>query len=77
MRTTLDIEDDVLEAAKELAAREGITAGKMLSRLARKALQASTGTENLERRNGVPIIPAHGEIITSEHVRRLMDEEGI
>ena len=77
MRTTLDIEDDVLEAAKELAAREGITAGKMLSRLARQALQPSTATENLERRNGVPIIPARGEIITSEHVRRLMDEEGI
>jgi len=58
-------------------AREGITAGKMLSRPAHKALQPSTSTENLERRNGVPIIPAHGEIITSEHVRRLVDEEGI
>jgi hypothetical protein len=28
MRTTLDIEDDVLQAAKELAQREGRTAGQ-------------------------------------------------
>lgn len=38
MRTTLDIDDDVLEAAKELAQAEGKTAGAMLSELARKAI---------------------------------------
>jgi hypothetical protein len=30
MRTTIDIEDDVLTAAKEIAVREGTTAGKVL-----------------------------------------------
>ena len=34
MRTTID-KDDVLTAAKEIAAREGTTAGKVLSALAR------------------------------------------
>ena len=38
MRTTLDVVDDVLEAAKELAARRGATAGRVLSDLARTAL---------------------------------------
>jgi len=38
MRTTLDIEDDVLQAAKELAQREGGTAGRVISTLARRGL---------------------------------------
>ena len=38
MRTTLDIEDDVLTAAKELARRQGISAGQVVSRLLRSAL---------------------------------------
>ena len=37
MRTTLDIEDDVLEAAPELARREHISAGAAVSRLLRVA----------------------------------------
>ena len=40
MRTTLDIDDDVLRAAKDLARREKKTAGKIISDLARKALGA-------------------------------------
>jgi len=54
MRTTLDIDDDVLQAAKELAAGRASTAGKVLSELARKAL-APTGAGR--RRNGVPVLP--------------------
>ena len=34
MRTTLDIDEDVLETAKELAAKRGTTAGRVLSDLA-------------------------------------------
>jgi hypothetical protein len=55
MRTTLDIDDDVLQAAKELALTRGTTAGKVLSDLARRALQ----TPRSHRvRNGVPVLPA-------------------
>ncbi|MDR1428062.1 MAG: hypothetical protein LBJ08_09970, partial [Bifidobacteriaceae bacterium] len=42
MRTTLSIDDDVLQAAKELADRKGKTAGQMLSDLARHALTGAT-----------------------------------
>ena len=40
MRTTLDLDGDILQAAKELAAAHGTTAGKVLSELARKGLQS-------------------------------------
>ena len=76
MRTTLDIEDDVLQAAKELAVKEGATAGAVLSRLARKGLRP-TNTEGVSKiRNGVPTLPERNEIITFDHVQRMIDEEG-
>lgn len=54
MRTTLDIDEDVLQAAKELAEARGSTAGKVLSELARLGLvRPVLGTE----RNGVPLLP--------------------
>jgi hypothetical protein len=54
MRTTLDIDDDVLQAAKELAILRGSTAGKVLSELARSALAPLRAERT---RNGVPLLP--------------------
>jgi hypothetical protein len=54
MRTTLDIDDDVLQAAKELAGNRRTTAGKVLSDLARKALEPP-GRQTV--RNGVRLLP--------------------
>ena len=42
MRTTLDIDDDVLEAVKVLGRRTNKTAGAILSDLARRALTTSS-----------------------------------
>ena len=54
MRTTLDIDEDVLQAAKELAAVRRLTAGRVISDLARAALEPV----RVERtRNGVPLLP--------------------
>jgi hypothetical protein len=74
MRTTLDIDDDVLQAAKEIAAIRRTTAGKILSDLARKALTPSRSTPE---RNGVPLMPRRPKgslrpII--DKVNRLRDE---
>ena len=55
MRTTLDIDDDVLQAAKELAAVDGRTAGEVVSALARKGLDARSATSRV--RNGVLLLP--------------------
>ena len=78
MRTTLDIEDDVLQAAKELAHREGGTAGQVISTLARRGLSMSaTGRKSRSgTRGGVPVLPSRGEVVTLEHTQRLMDKEG-
>lgn len=42
MRTTLDIDDEVLRAAKEIARRRHSTAGAVISELARLAEAAAT-----------------------------------
>ena len=79
MRTTLDIEDDVLQAAKELAQREGRTAGRVLSDLARRGLAAPAprSGSRVRLRRGVPVLASRGEIVTLEHVQRLSDREGV
>ncbi len=75
MRTTLDLEDDVLQAVKELAEVRGTTAGKVLSELARKGL-APTGAGSRVR-NGVPLLPrqpAGARRLTMKQVNALRDE---
>lgn len=74
MRTTLDIEDDVLLAAKEIARGRGTTAGAVVSELLRKALQAPEGAKRM--RNGVPLLRQRrgGTVMTLEFVNRLRDE---
>jgi hypothetical protein len=75
MRTTLDIDEDVLQAAKEIAAMRKSTAGKVLSELARKALEPREETPLV--RHGVPILPARaGERhVSIDDVDRLLDDE--
>jgi hypothetical protein len=53
VRTTLDIDEDVLNAAKELAEARRTTAGRVISDLVRKALRPS-GSSKV--RNGVPLL---------------------
>jgi hypothetical protein len=77
MRTTLDIEDDVLQAAKELAQRNGGTAGQVISDLARRGLNAPPPKRRPGLRGGVPVLPSRGEIVTLEHVQKIQDEEGL
>jgi hypothetical protein len=75
MRTTLDLDEDVLQAAKELADVRGVTAGKVVSDLVRKAL---TPTNVPKVRNGVPLLPRRppgSPILTMKFVNELRDEE--
>ena len=74
VRTTLDIDDDVLQAAKELAEHRKTTAGKILSELARQALEP---TSRQTVRNGVPLLsrPRRGTPkATMLSVNRLRDQ---
>ena len=79
MRTTLDIADDVLQAARELAKREGATAGQVISALARRGLAAPAGRSKKSSgiRGGVPLLASRGEVITLERIENLRDQEGI
>ena len=74
MRTTLDLDEDVLQAAKELAECRGTTAGRVLSDLARKALEPPADMPRV--RNGVPLLPrrpAGSPPITMQTVNDLRD----
>lgn len=75
MRTTVNLDDDVLRAAKELAALSGRTLGQVLSDLTRAALETTRGEGEL--RNGVPLLPSTGDsrLVTSEDVSRILEEE--
>lgn len=76
MRTTLDIDDDVLKAAKELARREKKTAGAIISELTRRALTAPprAGREP-KALHGFRPFPKRGAIVTNEHIDRLREED--
>ena len=77
MRTTLNIDDDVLRAAKELAKLRGNTAGRSLSELARGALLRDRAPRGPDVRNGVPLLPERPEagVVTPDVVRRLQDTD--
>lgn len=80
MRTTIDIDDDLLAASKELARHEGTTAGAVVSRLLRQALTARGAAEG-EPRYAVPgfrpFAAKPGAVVTNDTLNRLRDEEGI
>jgi hypothetical protein len=73
MRTTISIDDDVLMAARDLAARHNKTVGEVISALARQGLRA--GSTNGNVRNGAPLLPVRpgATPVTLELVNRLRD----
>ena len=75
MRTTLDIDEDVLQVVKDLAAQRRSSAGKVLSQLAREALSPRASAP--EVRNRVPLLPAREDArpVTVAAVRDLLDSE--
>ncbi len=79
MRTTLSLSDDVFLIARQVAARERISLGEAVSRLARDGFRAQTQQPATEEKlkSKYSVLPERDEIITTEHVRRLMNEEGI
>ena len=73
MRTTLNLDDDVLEVARQLARQRGSTAGEVISDLVRRALEPQAAPR---MRNGVPLfVPKAGARKPSlSLVNRLRDE---
>lgn len=81
MRTTLDIDEDVLAAAKERAVGQKTTTGKVISDLVRQALtQHATIAGGAETRHdllyedGWYVRPSRGGIVTNELIDRIEEE---
>lgn len=80
MRTTLDIDDQVLDAARELARRQRRSLGVVISELARQALTApppATAVQEPPAFYGFRPLPAEDRLVTDEAVSRLREQEGI
>jgi hypothetical protein len=75
VRTTINVDDDVYEAARALAESERETIGRVLSRLARRGL-APTRIPG-KRRRGFPIValPEGSPPVTPETVKRALEED--
>jgi hypothetical protein len=84
VRTTLDIADDVLQAAKERARREKKTAGEVISELARRALTTPYGSSGADAASvrepkaihGLKPFARRGGVVTNELIDNLRDEDG-
>ncbi len=77
MRTTIDIEDDVLAATKELARLQNVSAGYIVSKLVREALAGhQQGRTGKKQTAGFRPFPARGSLVTNEKINELRDQEG-
>lgn len=74
VRTTLNLDDDVAEAARSLARAEGRSLGEVVSALARRGLAPDTG--RLGEEGGFPAfaVPSAASPITDEMVRIALEE---
>lgn len=91
MRTTLDIADDVLFAAKDVARRDKKSLGQVVSEIMRRALSGTTddsagsssaeptgnGVDSRFQALGFRTLPARGGIVTNEIINQLREREGI
>lgn len=75
MRTTLDIADDILLAAKDLARREQKTAGQVISDLARKGLTGGPAVAGAEPKAtyGFRPFPKDGRVLSNELINKLRE----
>ncbi len=83
MKTTLDLEPELYEAAERLALSQKKSLGQVVSELLRRSLGMNTGfaeasVTELERHNGFDMFPERpGPKATVEAVQQLFREEGI
>jgi hypothetical protein len=82
MRTTLEIDDDLIAIFRERANRGKTSIGRMISNELRSSLNGgskrSNGTDSdFIRKNGLVFLAPRGEVITYEHVQNLLEEEDL
>ena len=81
MRTTINLAEDAAIAARNVAQRDKLSLGDAISELIRRG--ASVGAPTTQKvattalRGRFALLPARDEVITPQHVRELMEREGI
>ena len=78
MRTTLDIDDDVLQAAKDRARHQGTSAGRIISELARAALTGYSEGKNAQvpkARYGFRPFAKRGGLVTNALIDKLREDD--
>lgn len=74
MRTTLDIDDTVLAAARSLARSRGVSLGTAISELARRGLTAQDGARGDVTYSPFPVLVGDDDVVvTDELVSALRD----
>jgi hypothetical protein len=71
VRTTLDLDDNLLQIARQIGHQRRMTIGQVISEL---ALASLTSARSPDLRNGVPIFETGSQKPNLELVNRLRDE---
>jgi hypothetical protein len=73
MRTTLTLDDDIIESVKTFAESRDLSLGRAVSELVRRGLRAPM---RFSLKNGVPVVelPPDSPVVTEDDVRRLRDD---
>lgn len=81
MRTTLNLAEDALIAARNIAQRERLSLGDAVSELIRRGTAAGTAGVKQQPppalRGRFALLAARDEVLTPQRVRELMEREGI
>ena len=79
MRTTLALDEDVFNIARQKAQRDHVSMGAAVSELMRQGIRAmqQPALQLPATRSKYAVLPARNETITSEHVYKLIEQEGI
>ena len=76
MRTTISLPEDTHEFATYYANARGLTLSAAIDELIRKAQAAPADKPKILRsRNGLPMFQPAGEVLTSEMVKKLSEDE--
>jgi hypothetical protein len=73
MRTTLAIDDDVLEQVKEYAEERNLSIGRAASDLIRRGISRPMTLQYVDGLY-LPVLPADSPVVTTKRVRELEDE---
>jgi hypothetical protein len=74
MRTTLNLDDDVLELLKDYAENRSVALGKAASELVRRGLEAPVQTRMVNGFHAV-VLPVNSQKVTSEKITQLLEDE--